>query len=139
MNRQDMQQYMISNKDIIVNPWKADKVDASFPAINMSPSEKVRIEKVPMKKYDNNPVLNKNQTDISESIYEDVKVLHTIRSDENNAVKDNIFTGKDETSFPREEKNEIIYWKITTKEVAKFKPCTEICIGRSKLSDNEVV
>ena len=120
------QQYVKSNKDFILNPWTADKVDTLLPAINISPPERVVIEN---KKSDN--CINEEggqQIPIYEEIRHLHEVDHTVVNREDEMYKD---VAKDIIDDQKHDEKEIIYWHITTKEVAKFQPCTEIFIDRS--------
>ena len=68
-----------------------------------------------------------NQNEGSEPIYQEIASdsakLSNLKDDNSTKVREDDI----KTSHA---KNEIIYWKITAKEVAKFKPCNETFINR---------
>jgi len=150
MSTHDTQQNMRSNKNIIVNPWTAGRVDTLLPAINMSVAEAVRSEKVSLENNHNDSV----DVEHGEPVYEEIKhmqlvenkmeatdekvIYESMKQKTSNLSKHNDITDEkinDEFSEvdrkQQQVKNEIVYWQITAKEVAKFHPCTETIIERS--------
>ena len=129
MNRQDTQQYVRRNNDnIIVNPWAAGKVETLLPVINMSSSldtldrgsEKVVIENTKDEVKEEQPIYEEIQHHCERDHYV-INIEKKVNKDATEEVIQN----------RRDDDKEIIYWQITTKEVAKYQPCTEIFIERS--------
>jgi len=118
ISTRDTQQYIRSHKNIIVNPWTAVKLET---AENKSEAEDVE------KKYSDDCV----DMEQSEPIYEEINPSNIVENRENSDDNINKFTQEDEMRSREGENNEIIYWQISAKEVAKFKPCTEVFIDRS--------
>ena len=124
-NQQGLQLHptLRTNKNIIVNPWSAVQVDSLLPSINLS----------------SRPVINKTvgiRSDevykpVSEPIYNEIKSAQSKLSNLKEDLSDTkVFNQEDISKEDKENKSEIIYWQITAKEVAKFKPCTEKFIDR---------
>eukprot|EP00090_Calanus_glacialis_P046801 TRINITY_DN9368_c0_g1_i1.p1 TRINITY_DN9368_c0_g1~~TRINITY_DN9368_c0_g1_i1.p1 ORF type:complete len:103 (-),score=22.32 TRINITY_DN9368_c0_g1_i1:86-355(-) len=71
----------------------------------------------------------------NEPIYDEIKHLHSGLNNEEYDLevkndKENEFCKEDESENIKRKTNKIIYWQITAKEVARFKPCTETFIER---------
>ena len=116
-----------TNKNIIVNPWSAVQVDRILPPINISSRHVIN-------KTVGNPrdVLETQFDEVykpgSEPIYTEIKSAYSrLKEDLTNTI---VFNQEDISKEDKEKKSEIIYWQITAKEVAKFKPCTEKFIDR---------
>ena len=111
-----------TNINIIINPWSAVQVDSLLPSINLS----------------SRPVINKtvgNESDEvykpdSEPIYNEIKSAYSKLSNSKEDLSNREVFNQEDSKEDKEKKSEIIYWQITAKEVAKFKPCTEKFIDR---------
>jgi hypothetical protein len=123
-----------SNKNIIVNPWSAvqkDKMGNSLlPSINISSSPVINstVDTESDGSKTQHKEVNKPNT---EPIYNEIKAEHLkVSNSEDSLSNTKIFNQENNYKESKGNKSEIIYWQITAKEVAKFKPCTEKFIDR---------
>ena len=128
----EIDQRLRCNKNITVNPWSAVKVNqiekSLVPAINQQ-SQPVthRSEEY------NDTQIKVDDDSKKEPIYDEIRQFNKNKkaeeSDKCDTEADKFFR-EDVSENSNGKKNEIIYWQITAKEVAKFQPCTETFIKR---------
>ena len=128
----EIDQRLRCNKNITVNPWSSVEViqieNSLLPAINQ-PSQPVthRSEEY------NDTQIKVDDDSKKEPIYDEIRQFNKNKkaeeSDKCDTEADKFFR-EDVSENSNGKKNEIIYWQITAKEVAKFQPCTETFIKR---------
>ena len=123
-------QKLRGNKNVTVNPWSAVKVNQ----IAIDKSSKPVINKTfTTEDYTALAHLDTEDNCDNEPIYQEIKHSHVggkIDGCDLEENKVNVLCKDDESGNIKSKKNETIYWQITTKEVARFKPCTETFIER---------
>ena len=123
-------QKLRGNTNVTVNPWSAVKVNQ----IAIDKSSKPVINKTfTTEDYTALAHLNTGDNFDNEPIYQEIKHSHVGGNSEGCDLEENKvndFCKEEESGSIESKKNEIIYWQITAKEVARFKPCTETFIER---------
>ena len=118
-----------NNKSITINPWSPVK-ENHIAAIHKSS------QNCAMEDYTDPAHMDKLGDCDNEPIYDEIEHLHSdgnIREcdlEANNNNKVNELCKEDDSEGIKSKKHKIIYWQITAKEVATFKPCTETFIDR---------
>eukprot|EP00090_Calanus_glacialis_P015214 TRINITY_DN24066_c0_g1_i3.p1 TRINITY_DN24066_c0_g1~~TRINITY_DN24066_c0_g1_i3.p1 ORF type:complete len:237 (-),score=31.85 TRINITY_DN24066_c0_g1_i3:14-724(-) len=123
-------QKLRGNKNVTVNPWSAVKVNQI--AIDKS-SQPVINKTFTTEDYTALAHLDTEDNCDNEPIYQEIKHSHVGGNSEGCDLEENkvnFFCKDEESGNIKSKKNEIIYWQITAKEVARFKPCTETFIER---------
>jgi hypothetical protein len=116
-----------------VNPWSADNVNQIAAIDNCD--QLVTNKTFTIEDYTETADLYREENCDNEPIYDEIEHLHDNKNIvecelEANKSKENKFHREDASANIKSKTNEVIYWQITAKEVATFKPCTETFIKR---------